>query len=94
MKGQLIIYPMPLRPMAMDLNDIFRPTPVGIRSTDYFRVFNRFGQMMFETRQWMQGWDGTLKGKPAASGTYVWMIKGIDKNGAVIEMKGSVILIR
>jgi hypothetical protein len=42
----------------------------------------------------MQGWDGTLKGKPAEAGTYVWMIKGIDKNGAVVEMKGTVILVR
>jgi hypothetical protein len=49
---------------------------------------------MFETREWMKGWDGTLKGKKAAFGTYVWMIKGIDKNGAVVEMKGTVILVR
>jgi gliding motility-associated-like protein len=57
-------------------------------------VFNRFGQMMFETRQWMAGWDGMQKGKPAELGTYVWMIKGLDKNGAVVEMKGTVILVR
>jgi hypothetical protein len=49
---------------------------------------------MFETKEWMKGWDGTLKGKPASSGTYVWMIKGIDKNGSVVEMKGTVILIQ
>jgi gliding motility-associated-like protein len=67
---------------------------VGIRSTEYFRVFNRFGEQMFETKEWMKGWDGTLKGKPASSGTYVWMIKGLDKNGSVVEMKGTVILIR
>ncbi len=93
-EGPTYYLPNAFTPNGDGLNDIFRPIPVGIKSTDYFRVFNRFGQMMFDTRQWMKGWDGTIKGKPAASGSYVWMIKGIDKNGAVVEMKGSVILIR
>jgi hypothetical protein len=34
------------------------------------------------------------KGKKAAVGTYTWMIKGIDKNGRVVEMKGTVILVQ
>jgi gliding motility-associated-like protein len=93
-EGPAYYLPNAFTPNGDGLNDIFRPTPVGIRSTDYFRVFNRYGALMFETRQWMQGWDGTLKGKPAEAGTYVWMIKGIDKNGAVVEMKGTVILVR
>jgi gliding motility-associated-like protein len=93
-EGPAYYLPNAFTPNGDGLNDIFRPTPVGIRSTDYFRVFNRYGQLMYETRQWMQGWDGTLKGKPAEPGTYVWMIKGNDKNGAVVEMKGTVILVR
>ncbi len=93
-EGPMYYLPNAFTPNGDGLNDIFRPTPVGIRSTDYFMVFNRYGAKMYETRQWMQGWDGTLKGKPASSGTYVWMIKGIDKNGAVVEMKGTVILVR
>ncbi|MGB5005292.1 MAG: T9SS type B sorting domain-containing protein, partial [Ferruginibacter sp.] len=93
-EGPTYYLPNAFTPNGDGLNDIFRPTPVGIQSTDYFRIFDRYGSMMFETRQWMQGWDGTLKGKPASLGTYVWMIKGIDKNGAVVEMKGTVILVR
>jgi len=93
-EGPTYYLPNAFTPNSDGLNDIFRPIPVGIKSTDYFRIFDRYGAMLFETRQWMQGWDGTLKGKTAASGTYVWMIKGIDKNGAVVEMKGTVILIR
>lgn len=93
-EGPMYYLPNSFTPNGDRLNDVFRPIPVGIRSTDYFRVFNRYGKLMYETRQWMQGWDGTIKGKPAEAGTYVWMIKGIDKNGAVIEMKGTVILLR
>jgi gliding motility-associated-like protein len=93
-EGPMYYLPNAFTPNSDGQNDIFRPIMVGIRSTDYFRIFNRFGELMFETKEGMKGWDGTLKGKPAASGTYVWMIKGIDKNGAVVEMKGTVILLR
>ncbi len=93
-EGPTYYLPNTFTPNGDGLNDIFRPIPVGIRSTDYFRVFNRFGQLMYQTKEWMQGWDGTQKGKQALAGTYVWMIKGIDKNGAVVEMRGTVILMR
>lgn len=93
-EGPNYYLPNAFTPNGDGLNDKFIPVPVGIRSTDYFRIFNRYGKLMFETRQWMQGWDGTLKGKPAEAGAYVWMIKGIDKNGSVVEMKGTVILMR
>jgi gliding motility-associated-like protein len=93
-EGPMYYLPNAFTPNGDGLNDIFFPTPVGIRSTEYFRVFDRYGAQMFETREWMKGWDGTIKGKKAAFGTYVWMIKGIDTNGAVFEMKGTVILMR
>ncbi len=93
-EGPTYYLPNAFTPNGDGLNDIFRPTPVGMKSTDYFRVFNRMGQLMFQTNEWMKGWDGTQKGKQALTGTYVWMIKGIDKNGAVVEMKGTVVLIR
>lgn len=93
-EGPNYYLPNSFTPNGDGLNDIFRPIPVGIRSTDYFRIFNRYGTLLYETRQWMQGWDGNINGKPAASGTYVWIIKGVDKNGRIVEMKGTVILIR
>lgn len=93
-EGPTYYLPNSFTPNGDGLNDKFIPVPVGIKGTDYFRVFDRFGKLMYETRQWMQGWDGTLKGNPANAGAYVWIIKGTDKNGAVIEMKGTVILIR
>ncbi|MBK7434606.1 MAG: gliding motility-associated C-terminal domain-containing protein [Chitinophagaceae bacterium] len=86
--------PNAFTPNGDGLNDIFRPIPSGMRSTDYFRVFNRFGQMVFQTNKWLEGWNGKFKGKDAAMGTYVWMIKGRDVNGKVIEVQGTVILLR
>ncbi len=93
-EGPTYYLPNAFTPNGDGLNDVFFPTPVGIRTTEYFRVFDRYGKLMYQTTAWLQGWDGTLKGKPASSGTYVWIIKGIDKNGSVVEMKGTVILLR
>lgn len=93
-EGPMYYIPNAFSPNGDGQNDIFRPIPVGIQSTEYFRVFNRYGELMYQTNKWMEGWDGTIKGKPSASGTYAWMIKGVDKNGRVVEMKGTVILIR
>lgn len=79
-------------------NDRFRPLPVGIRSTEYFRVYNRVGQLMFETNVWegqfLRGWDGSFRGKPQEVGTYVWVIKGTDEKGNAVLKKGSVVLVR
>ncbi len=80
-------------PNGDGLNDIYRPTPVGIVKTDYFRVFSRYGELLFETKQYHQGWDGTFKGKKQPQGTYVWMIKGLDKDGKIVEKKGTFLLI-
>lgn len=86
--------PNAFSPNGDGLNDIFRAIPVGIAQTDYFRVFNRFGELVFETNQWLRGWDGKFKGKTQPVGTYVWIVKGIDKNGKVVEMKGTVMLLQ
>jgi len=86
--------PNAFSPNGDSKNDIFRPVPVGIVSTEMFRIYNRYGELVFETAQWMKGWDGTFKGKPQPVGNYVWILKGKGRNGRVIEMKGNVVLVR
>ncbi len=93
-KGPTYYIPNAFSPNADGINDIFRPIPVGITATDYFIVYNRYGELVFKTNKWLQGWDGTYRGKKADAGTYVWIIKGTDRNGKIIEMKGAVNLIR
>jgi gliding motility-associated-like protein len=79
---------------AVAKNDVLTPVPVGISHYEYFRVYNRFGQLVFSTSQVGVGWDGTYNGSPAAVGTYVWMTQGVDYLGKVISHKGTVVLIR
>lgn len=92
--GPTYYVPNSFSPNGDGLNDIFRPIPVGISATDFFNVYNRYGELVFQTNQWLRGWDGKYKGKDAPMGTYVWMVKGTDRNGRVVEMKGTVTLIR
>jgi gliding motility-associated-like protein len=60
-----------------------------------FTVYNRWGQMVFRTTDWKQGWDGRLYGQPQPQGTYVWILRYIDRDTRKrIEQKGFTILIR
>lgn len=76
-------------------NNLFRPaaTP-GISKLEYFRVYNRWGQLVFTTSEIGRGWDGTLGGKSQNAGTYVWVVQGKDYTGETITKKGVMILIR
>jgi gliding motility-associated-like protein len=65
-----------------------------MKSLSYFRVYNRFGELVFSTSQVDKGWDGTFKGKPQNIGTYVWMAAGITYKNQLRRKKGYVILIR
>jgi gliding motility-associated-like protein len=76
------------------INNIFRPIAAGISSLKYFRVYNRWGQLVYATEQIEQGWDGSVGGKQQDSGTFVWMVQGIDYTGRTITKKGTMVLIR
>ena len=74
-----------------DLLDIFM---VGMEKLTIFMVFNRWGQLLFETRNPLQKWDGTFKGKKQPAETYVWIAEGVDKKGNNIMRRGQTILLR
>jgi hypothetical protein len=75
-------------------NSIFRPIPVGISSIQYFRVYNRWGQLVFGTTAIGPGWDGRLNGKLQDPGSYVWMVQGKSYTGKTIFRKGTMVLVR
>jgi gliding motility-associated-like protein len=75
-------------------NKELRPEAVGITSLDYFRVYNRWGQLVFHTSAIGEGWDGRINGVLQNSGSYVWMVSGTDFTGKKIVKKGTATLIR
>ena len=93
-KGPEFYIPNTFTPNGDGKNDVFRFTAAGMSEINYFRVFNRYGQMVYSSKDPKQGWDGTIKGKPQSSDTYVWMIGGKDYIGNPIKRKGTVILLK
>ncbi len=75
-------------------NDVLRPILLGMKDLTYFRVYNRWGQLMFSTAEKNKGWDGTFAGKPQQADTYVWVAEGITYKAQAIRKKGYAVLLR
>ena len=77
------------------LNDFLYPLN-AYKATDLlFRVYNRVGQLVFETRDWTKRWDGRFKGQPADLATYVWILTYTDiDTGERKQQKGTTILLK
>jgi gliding motility-associated-like protein len=80
-------------------NDRFYPRGTGLDRIQAMRIFNRWGEMIFEKRNFpandaASGWDGTYKGIPAGIDTYVYMIDIICENATIITYKGNVTILR
>jgi gliding motility-associated-like protein len=89
-----VFIPTAFTPNSDKLNDSLTPIPVGIVSMDYFRVYNRWGELVFSTSEIGKGWDGRFKGKDQGNDTFVWYVRVTDYTGKVIAKKGSTTLIR
>jgi len=90
-----IAVPNAFTPNKDGLNDYLYPIN-AYKATDLlFRVYNRFGQLIFETRDWTKKWDGTFKGQGVDPATYVWILHYTDTDtGKRVEQKGTTVLLR
>ncbi len=93
-KGPEIYVPSGFTPDGNGLNDILLAIPVGIREFRYFRIYNRWGQLVFATQNPATGWNGQLGGANQPTGTYVWIAEAIDFRGNLMQRKGTVTIIR
>ncbi len=90
-----IAVPSAFTPNGDGFNDYLYPLNAYKAANLIFRVFNRFGQLVFETRDWTRKWDGTLNGAKEPSGTYAWTLQYTDsETGRAFFQKGTSILIR
>jgi gliding motility-associated-like protein len=93
-KGSAVYVPTGFTPNGDGRNDFLRGLYIGISKVDYFKVYNRWGQLIFSTNSLIEGWDGTVKGVKQPTGTYVWMLRAEDLAGKIYELKGTSTLIR
>ncbi len=77
-----------------DSNTTFKPSKRGIASLKYFKVFNRWGQLVFETKDIEKGWDGTFHEKAQPLGVYTYVISAETDSGKPLIKEGNVTLLR
>ena len=96
-QGEYALFlPNSFTPNGDGLNDSFYPVGDKISVENYsFKIFNRWGEMVFNTTEFGASWDGTYKGKEAISDAYIWKIDLVDaSNGEQKNFDGYVLLTR
>jgi gliding motility-associated-like protein len=78
---------------ADGLNDVFYPVTEGMTKIK-LRIYNRWGEMLFESNSLNIGWDGYVKGKLSPPDTYVFTLEAKFINGEIKKKTGDVTLIR
>lgn len=87
--------PSGFTPNGDGLNDYLYPLNAFKATNLYFKIYNRYGQVIFETTDWHIKWDGRVKGELQPSGTYVWTLDYTHRdNGQTFHLKGTTVLIR
>ena len=88
-------FPTAFSPNGDGTNDVFRPRGISIASF-HMEIFNRWGQMIFETSDIEKGWDGTTRGSISEAGTYSFVATytGNDDPGTKKKKQGSFILVK
>ena len=75
------------------LNDEFKPVMSYTTSGNYsLKIFSRTGEVIFQSSDPQNGWDGTVNGKPAPAGAYVYTISAETQESGLFEQTGTVIL--
>jgi gliding motility-associated-like protein len=93
----LIYVPNSFTPNDDDLNEVFIPKFDMIDVNEYqFTIFDRWGQVIFQTKESSEGWDGKidLSGKIAPNGSYMYVVQIRDGNQQEIIKRGHVNVIR
>jgi gliding motility-associated-like protein len=76
-------------------NEIFRILGVETVTSFHLQIFNRWGQMVFETNDKSKAWDGSYKGLEAPSGTFLYILKYATTDEPQTQIvKGTIVLIR
>jgi gliding motility-associated-like protein len=95
LRSCFIAVPSAFTPNGDGLNDYLYPLNAFKAENLIFRVYNRNGQLVFESNDWTKKWDGTVSGHAEPAGTFVWMLQYTDgETGKRIFQKGTTVLIR
>lgn len=90
-----VYVPNAFSPNKNGQNDGFMPSLYNVKDRNYsFRIFNRWGEMVFETTDINAVWDGTFNGRPCAQEVFIWTVNGEFYNSDLFAFRGTVTLLR
>ncbi|MEO6542140.1 MAG: gliding motility-associated C-terminal domain-containing protein, partial [Ferruginibacter sp.] len=94
-----LLMPNAFTPNNDGKNDYFYPITRGYRIVKYFVIFNRYGQKVFERRNFEPniptlGWDGRVKDSRYGTSVFTWFMEAECDLGSMNNSRGTVVLIR
>jgi gliding motility-associated-like protein len=91
-----VYIPNTFTPNNDGVNDVFNVKGVGLKQEGYYmEIFDRWGTLVYSTKDLNKGWDGTVKGIKAQDGVYIYKVKVVGDNGiGKKEFKGHVTLLK
>ncbi|MDB5195638.1 MAG: hypothetical protein JWP88_8 [Flaviaesturariibacter sp.] len=98
-KGATVFVPNTFSPNGDGSNDVLYVRGVGLDRVKSLRIFNRWGEVVFEQRNFpvnnpSNGWNGTYKGSKAQSDVYIYQVEVFCENSEIIRFEGNITLIR
>ena len=91
-----LLLPNAFSPNGDKTNDLFRLNCAGMQSLSFFRIYNRYGQTIYEQRNCSKstGWDGRYKGSLQNPGAYVYVWEGVNFTANLLSGKATLMLVR
>lgn len=86
--------PTAFSPNGDGKNETFKPVLMGNVVKYQLLIFNRWGQIVFQSSDWNAGWDGNLGGKPQNTGAYVWTCSYQFEGAPIQKESGTMMLVR
>lgn len=91
---EVITVPNAFSPNGDGQNDYFNIPALQYYTLESLQIFNRWGQLLFETADNTPGWDGRYLGQPQPTGTYIYQIRLQTPSGLPVRKQGNVTLFR
>ncbi len=92
--GKAIYMPNTFTPNGDGVDDKFYIRITALSTLKFFRIFDSWGQQVFETDNINEGWDGMINGKPAPIAVYVYELEGVCQDGYSVFKSGNVTALR
>lgn len=92
-EGAVIDVPNAFSP-GSGVNNYFTVIKRGLATLSYLRIFNRWGNLVYESKNIDAGWDGKYNGVPQPFGVFVYELEAVTNKGVVIHKRGNITLIR